>query len=293
MPPRPTLLVDGNNLLVRAVEATRRTAMTSPDGIDTSALVVFIRTLSRHVRYEKPFRVVVCWDAGYDMRTALYPPYKANRPTAPDPYRRESRRLTEEFLELARVPQARIEGVEADDLIASYWRAATAPVTILSNDKDMLMLAGDTPTGHRCEQIRPSSGGADTDRWDEGRVTEYFGCTPAQLPLVMSLTGDTSDNIPGVPGIGPKFAVKHLTAANWDLDAVTHKAIAEHRDNGNVAIYRQLVDLRDGLQVPVPTLSPFMPVTAGPDLNWDRLAHFVTHYGLRDIGSRLVAGELW
>lgn len=293
MPPRPTLLVDGNNLLIRAVEATRKAGMTSPDGTDTSALVGFVRTLSRHIRDEQPFRVVVCWDAGYDMRTALYPPYKANRPTAPDPYRRTSRRLAEEFLELARVPQIKVEGVEADDLIASYWRAATGPTVILSSDKDMMMMVGQTPTGHPCTQIRLSSFNTPTDYWDEARVTEYHGCTPAQLPIFMALTGDPADNIPGVKGIGKKFALKHLTAAGWDLDAVTHPNIAEARDNGSIEIYRQLVDLRDGLQVPVPALSPFMPVTAGPDLHWDRLAHFVTHYGLRDIGNRLVAGELW
>ena len=61
---RPFLLVDGNNLLVRAVEATRHAAMHSNDGTDTSALVVFIKTISRYIREEKPYRVMVCWDSG-------------------------------------------------------------------------------------------------------------------------------------------------------------------------------------------------------------------------------------
>jgi DNA polymerase-1 len=293
MPLRPTLLVDGNNLLVRAVEATRHSSMTSPDGIDTSALVSFVATLSRHTRDEQPYRVIVCWDAGYEWRTSLYPDYKANRPTAPDPYRQTSRTLTMEFLDLARVPQVKVDGYEADDVIAAYWRRATAPVTILSNDKDLMQLVGTTPTGQPCTQIRLSSYATATDYWDATRVTEHYGCTPEQLPMVMSLTGDSSDNIPGVKGIGPKFALKHLTAAGWDLNSVTHAGIAEARDTGDVAIYRQLVDLRDGPDLDVPTMSPFMPTTYGPDLEWDELAIFLKRLALKKIERDLYLGQLW
>jgi 5'-3' exonuclease len=289
---RPILLIDGNNVLVRAVEATRQTAMTSPSGVSTSALVVVARTLSRYMRNEHPYKAIMLWDAGHTMRSNLYPPYKANRPTASDPYRNQSKALVRQFLALCRIPQLWMEGFEADDLIAAYWRTATAPVVILSNDKDLLQLVGQTPTGQSCEQIRPSSADTPTDRWDTAKVKEHFGCTPEQLPITMSLTGDSADHIPGVPGIGPKLAVKHLLAADWDLDAITHPAIAEHRDNGNVAIYRQLIDLRE-VTLKVPNVAPLMPTSPGPDRNWRDLHAFLVAHHLRDALNRLTAGTMW
>lgn len=289
---RPTLLIDGNNLMVRAVEATRRAAMTSPTGVDTSALVSFTKTLSRHVREEKPFRAVVLWDGGHARRKALFPAYKANRPEGADAYRNHSRTLIREFLDLCGVPQQHVEGEEADDLIASHWRTANSPVVILSNDKDLLQMVGVSPLGQPTVQIRLSSWDTPTDRWDTARVTEHYGCLPAQLPLVMSLAGDTSDNIPGVHRIGMKTAVKHLTAAAWDLEAVTHPGIAAARDDGSIHIYRQLVDLRDGSNVPVATATPFMPTTPG-EARWTALNDFLNLHGLRDIQRRLIASELW
>lgn len=292
---QPTLLIDGNNILVRAVEATRRSPMHSNDGVDTSALVVFVKTISRYIREEKPYRVMVCWDSGPGWRNEIYPAYKAHRPQATDEYRSTTRRLVWMFLTLARVPFTYYPRFEADDLIATYWRYARESIVILSSDKDLLQLVGPTPTGHACTQIRVSSANTPTDRWDEQKVIERHGCTPAQLPAVMALTGDTSDGIPGVRGIGPKYALKHLSAAGWDLTAVEHPAIAEARDKGEVDIYRQLVDLRDPPYESYPdgVISPFMPVTPGPDAAWQALWQFLNELQLRDIQRRLLAGELW
>ncbi|MET7363299.1 hypothetical protein ABZS76_33345 [Streptomyces sp. NPDC005562] len=288
---RPTLLIDGNNLLIRAVEATRRSAMHSPTGVDTSALVVFANTLTRHVRVEAPFRATVLWDGGHGARKALYPAYKATRPQAADSYRDHCRALTREWLRYSGIPQLQLAGVEADDLIASYWHTATAPVTILSSDKDMLQLVGATPTGHPCEQIRISSANTPTDRWDATRVAGHYGCTPEQLPIAMALAGDTADNIPGVRGIGMKRAVQHMSAAHWNLDGVTHPAIVEQRED--IEVFRKLVDLRDGTRYDVPTISPFMPVLPGPGAEWQALAAFLHQHGLRQLTRRLGAGELW
>ncbi|MDQ1041425.1 5'-3' exonuclease [Streptomyces sp. V3I8] len=292
---RPTLLVDGNNLLYRAVEATRRSAMNAPDGTSTSALVVFTSTLSRYIREEKPYRVMICWDAGYGWRTRLHPGYKAARPQHTDDYRSTSRDLVTGFLQRCRIPQARVDGFEADDLIAAYWRALDAPITILSNDKDMLQMVGPNPAGQPCEQIRISSADTPTDRWDEAKVIEHFGCTPAQLPIAMSLAGDPGDGVPGVSGIGMKTAVKHLAKADWDLSAITHPGIAAARDSGEIEVYRQLVDLRD---TPTPvvlplSVAPFIPVTPGPDDAWRDLYGFLSRYGMTRTINRLASGELW
>ncbi|MFJ4902836.1 hypothetical protein [Streptomyces sp. NPDC088727] len=295
---QPMLLVDGNNLLIRAVEGTRRAAMHSPDGTDTSALVAFTATLSRHIRQLRPYKVVVLWDSTNELvpnwRKAVYPQYKANRPTGPDDYRRASRQMVTEFLQLAQVPQLGVMGYEADDLIGAYWRAFKVPMTILSNDKDLLQLVGETPRGVQCDQIRISSASTDTDHWTPERVQEHYGCTPAQLPLVLSLWGDSSDNIPGVPQIGVKFAVKHLSAAGWDLDKVTHKGIQDHR--AEIALYYRLVDLREPnsiLDRAITTPPPFMPTRPGPDKWWRDLHGFLSKHGMARTITRLASGELW
>lgn len=295
---RPILLVDGNNLLIRAVEATRRVAMNAPDGTDTSALVTFTSTLSRYTRQLRPYKVMVLWDSTStqvpNWRKAIYPPYKANRPTGPDDYRRSSREMVTTFLQLARIPQLGVWGQEADDLIGSYWRGFNMPMVILSNDKDLLQLVGKTPRGAQCTQIRISSADTDTDDWNEERVQEHYGCTPAQLPLVLALWGDASDNIPGVPGIGVKFAVKHLSAAGWDLDKVTHKGIQAHRKE--IATYLQLIDLRqpqETLDHVLPHPPPFMPTSPGPDKAWQDLYAFLSGYGMTRTITRLASGELW
>ncbi|WP_428957801.1 5'-3' exonuclease [Streptomyces sp. cg35] len=290
---RPLLLVDGNNLLIRAVEATRnhRTVMANEAGTNTAALVVFANTVARYIRTEVPFRVTVLWDGGYAARTALYPAYKANRPQAADPYRSTSRALVRDWLRVCGIPQLQVDGVEADDLIASYWRTATSPVTILSNDKDMLQLVGSTPTGHPCDQIRISSSATPTDRWGADRVAAHYGCTPEQLPLFLALVGDGSDNIPGARGIGEKRAIQHLSDAGWNLDAVTYPAIVSQR--ADIDLFLKLVDLRNGTHYPVPTTSPFMPVRPGPGPEWQTLHAFLQQHGLRELTRRLTAGELW
>ncbi|MEV7675147.1 5'-3' exonuclease H3TH domain-containing protein [Streptomyces sp. NPDC088752] len=295
---RPILLVDGNNLLIRAVEATRRVAMNAPDGTDTSALVSFTATLSRHTRQIRPYKVLVLWDSSSALvpswRKTIYPEYKANRPSAPDEYRRASREMVTAFLQHARVPQLGILGEEADDLIGAYWRTLDMPMTILSSDKDLLQLVGRTKRGAQCEQIRLSSADTATDHWTADRVEEYYGCAPEHLPLVLALAGDASDNIPGVPGIGPKFAVKHLSAADWKLDDVTHARIQAHRPQ--IALYRRLTDLREprhSLDDNLPSLPPFMPTTPGPDSAWRALHAFLSGYGMTKTISRLIRNELW
>lgn len=291
---RSTLLIDGNNPLIRAVKVTEHTAMNSDDGTNTSGFVVFVKTISRYIREEKPYRVIVCWDGGRSWRHQLYPAYKAARPQQTDAYRSVTRRLVRDFLTLCRIPQVHLDGFEADDLIAAHWRHAWDPVTILSSDKDFFQLVGQTPTGQPCTQIRIDRADAPIDRWDEARVTKHHGCTPAQIPALMALTGDGSDGIPGVKGIGPKFALKHLTAAGWDLAAVEHPGIAEARDNGEIAKWRTLVDLRDVPYEMIPTgVGPFMPVTPGPDAAWRALWAFLDRYQLREIEQRLLAGQLW
>jgi DNA polymerase-1 len=284
------LLVDGNNLYMRAYFVTRHEAMTA-DGESTAALVVFTNILTRHIREEKPDRVVVCWDGGgSDYRLRLLPSYKANRLQKASEIR-TGRTQVHEFLALAGIFQVERPGVEADDLIAKYWHDTEENVVIVSEDKDFFQLAGRTPRGalHReiqCEILRSTG-----ERWKEYDVFKKMGAWPKDIPSVMALTGDESDNVIGVPGIGPKRAVALLEEAGWDLEAIEHPDVAQMRPQ--VLLNRVLVNLRmpiPGLLLPQPPR--FRPTGPGSVLSTE-FVDFMVRYQLKGLLGKLYSGTLW
>lgn len=283
------LLLDGNNLAMRSFHGARG-QMTS-QGEDTGALQLFVNALSRYVKDERPDRMVVCWDDGRStFRTRLYPEYKVARfkeatPAEAGPPHGPLFAMIKTFLWLAGIPQWSQPNVEADDLIASAWRTHRPgeKVVILSADKDLLQLLDEDT-----EQIRFSSSGAPTDRWNRQRVIDELGYRPDQIPLMMALTGDTSDGIPGMRGVGPKKAFKMLQAADWDLD----RAMEPYPES--LAIVKTslaLVDL-SRLEVVVPEVPLFEPTEVGTQA-FDDLIGFCSHYALRTIRERLDTGSLW
>jgi DNA polymerase-1 len=284
------MILDGTNLLMRAVFASRGSAMEAA-GVSTGALVVFVNGLSRLVRDEEPDRLVVCWDSGRSrFRTALDPGYKANR-KVPTPdfedYRRASRGLVRQFLSLAGIHHVDRPDTEADDLVAAYWRVHRVlgdRVVIVSSDKDFLQLLEPG-----VEQVRLSSADTPTDRWDHDRVVAEYGCDPSRLPLVMALTGDASDAVPGVHGFGPKKAVKALALAEWELGRIPHESVVSQIDR--VRLNLRLVDLRHPREQ-VGVAPEFAP-TGFTDAIWPGLIDFVVHYQLASIEKRLYAGTLW
>jgi DNA polymerase-1 len=285
------LLVDGNNLWMRAFHATRHEAMTVGDE-STASLVVFTNTLLRHIREEKPDRVVVCWDGGKSAyRSRLLPSYKANRTAGTSERAKAERGLIKQLLSLAGVFHVERPGVEADDLIAKYWHDAEEKIVLVSEDKDFLQLAGHPPRGgpHReieCEILRSTG-----ERWKEFDVFQKTGVWPKDIPSVMALTGDTSDNVPGVPGIGPKKAVQLLEEAGWSLEAIEHPDVAQMRSQ--VLRNRVLVNLRlplPGLELPSPPL--FTP-TGRDGALFDELIAFLEQYRLKGLLARALSGTLW
>lgn len=279
------LLIDGSNLYARAWYATRHEAMVA-DGESTAALVVFANTLSRHVREERPDHVVVCWDSGGSAyRTRLLPTYKANR-RAKAKELRTGRDQVHEYLALAGVQQVERYGVEADDLIAKYWHDADEKIILVSEDKDFLQLASWNPQGRDCEVLRSTG-----ERWNRFTVQEKTGAPPEHLPSVMALTGDESDNVPGVPGIGPKRAVALLEEAGWNLEAVDHPEAVQMLPQ--VLLNRILVNLRypiPGLLLPPPV--PFRPTGPGSAL-YAEFVGFLERYRLKGLLSKLYSGSLW
>jgi DNA polymerase-1 len=284
------LLVDANNLWMRAWFATQHEAMTA-DGESTAAMVVFTNTLTRHLREERPDKVVVCWDGGgSDYRTRLLPSYKGNRKEKNESGRvAQERRQVKEFLSLANVFHVERPGVEADDLIAKYWHDAEEDVVIVSEDKDFLQLAGHMPTArgrYTCEILRSTG-----ERWNEARVVEKTGAEPRHLPSVMALTGDTSDNVIGVPGIGPVRAVQLLEEAGWDLQAIEDPRVREMLPQ--VLTNRVLVNLRlpvPGLELPPP---PYFRPTRSTSALYQELVTFLDRYQLKGLTARLLTATLW
>jgi DNA polymerase-1 len=279
------LLIDGNNLYARAWYATRHEAMTG-DGESTAALVVFANILSRHVREDRPDHLVVCWDSGSSAyRTRLLPTYKANR-RAKVQELRTGRDQVREYLALAGVQQVERYGVEADDLIAKYWHDADEKIVIASEDKDFLQLASWNPLARDCQVLRSTG-----ERWNRFTVQEKLGVPPERLPLVMALTGDDSDNVPGVPGIGPKKAVALLEEAGWDLESIDHPEVAQMRPQ--VLLNRVLVDLRTPIpRLLLPPPVPFRPTVPGSAL-YAELVGFLERYRLKGLLSKLYSGSLW
>lgn len=200
---RRLLLIDGANFFYRSFFAIRNLA--TREGIPTNAVYGFVRACHQLFAGLAPTHMAVAWDAGVPQsRLALIPEYKAQRPPMPDALRRQYP-LVEEFLAQAQIPLVRIQGEEADDVLASLacWAEAEgAEVLVATSDKDMYQIVGG---GTR---IVPA--GKDAPPIDRQGVLEKTGVFPEQIVDWLGLTGDAVDNIAGVPGMGPKTAAKLL-----------------------------------------------------------------------------------
>jgi 5'-3' exonuclease len=289
------LIVDGQNLLMRAIFAAKHSRMSSGD-LDTGPLLIFINSLVKHIQQEQPNRMIVCWDGGTSpRRVALVPSYKAARKPVPEDEaqsRNTMHELVTRFLALAGVYQLQMTRVEADDLIGAAWGGLTPEladkIVVLSSDKDFLQLVGLNPHDVETELVRLSSSGTPTDRWTQARVGEELGHHPAYWPLVTALAGDPGDGVPGLPGVGPKRALKLLTDAGWNWPelaiTVEQRAIAD--------ACRAVVDLRD-MHERIPVQVPlFRPPTPG-SLMWTLMIEFLSAYELRSVKDRLQEGTLW
>lgn len=286
---RKLLIVDGPNLLMRSVHAMKAANSFTNQGAYTGPLVLFVKVLGHQIRVLSPSAVVVCWEGGNDFRKEEFKDYKSNRPQEVHPLRDISFELTHMFLSLNGISQVAIPGFEADDVIAAlvHRHSITHQIDILSADKDLLQLIDDN-----VHQIKLGSGGNPTVTWGIKEVEEKYGCTPDKLPILMALMGDRSDGIPGVPGMGPKKALKALEKHGWDLTTNDHPAIIEYRDDALLS-YR-LINLRSPERVPdlLGTRIAFMPPKEGC-VRYENLIRWLDDYSLNDIKGLLRRGELW
>jgi len=208
-------LIDGNSLAYRAFFALPESIGTS-DGRPTNAIYGLASMLVKIIDEHAPAGVVVAWDAGMSGREVTYDLYKAQRKPRPDLLREQWPHLMP-LVEAFGYTNVKVEGYEADDVIASLTRQAREqgiPVMVVTGDRDAYQLVGE---GVRV--MSTSRGITETKVYDAGAVEERYGVPPERITDLMGLRGDTSDNIPGVPGIGEKTATQLLQRFG-DLEGV-------------------------------------------------------------------------
>ncbi|MDQ1521636.1 MAG: polymerase [Actinomycetota bacterium] len=218
------LLLDGHSIAYRAFYALP-TDLATKAGTVTNAVYGFTSMLTKVLADEQPDYIVVAFDApgGSVQRFELDPDYKAGRQATPDLFRSQLP-LIREVLDTLEIQRLEIEGVEADDVIATLaTRAADEgiDVVIVTGDRDAYQLVRDP----HIKVLYNKRGVSDYVLYDEAGIFERTGVTPAQYPEYAALRGDTSDNLPGVPGIGEKTAAKLVSTYN-DLET-----IFEHLDD--------------------------------------------------------------
>ena len=203
------LLVDGFNLAYRCFFAIPE--LSRADGFPTNALHGWVKSLWRLSDQEKPDGTLVFFDlGGAQDRLALLPEYKAQRAEMPEALEKQVPVIKEmtRAMGLGGVEQ---EGVESDDLLASHAMTLSRrgdQVLVVSSDKDFAQIVGE-----RVRIMLPPPSANPKLGWrvmDEAGVVEKFGVPPARIPDYLALVGDTSDNIPGIAGVGPKTAAKWL-----------------------------------------------------------------------------------
>lgn len=213
---RKVLLLDGHSLAFRAFFALPDTLVTS-SGQVTNAVYGFTAMLIKLLADERPQGVVVCFDKGVpQFRVDRYAEYKAGRAATPDLFKQQLP-LIGEVLETLRVPAVELEGYEADDLLATLTKHAREEefeVIIVTGDRDILQLVRDGVS-----VIMTRRGISDVIRYDAPTVLERYGIPPEKWTDFVALKGETSDNLPGVPGIGDKTAAQ-LINKYGDIESV-------------------------------------------------------------------------
>lgn len=241
-------LVDGSSYLYRAFYALP--SLTSAEGEPTGAIFGVANMLRRLREEHDPERIAVVFDApGKTFRHELYDDYKANRPPMPDELAGQIESL-HRLIEAMGLKRLVIDGVEADDVIATLTRLAREAgyeVLISSGDKDLAQLVDD---GVVLEDTMKDK------RYDAAAVEEKFGVGPDRVADLLALTGDSSDNIPGVEKVGPKTAAKWLNRYG-DLDSLLAHAdeiggkVGDNLRAGRdmIALSRELVALDDRVEL--------------------------------------------
>src|SRR5438445_5364979 len=287
---RRLFLIDGPSLVYRAFFALPESIATSR-GVPTNAIFGFASMLVKIVTDYGVAPTLVAWDAGSSGRTDLYADYKAKRRSRPDLLKQQWPAM-EPLVEAFGYRNITVEGFEADDVIASLAERALradppVPVMIVTGDRDVFQLID--PDGV-IQVMATSRGITDTKIYDRQAVIDRYGIEPELIPDFYGLKGDTSDNIPGIPGIGDKTA-SELIQAYGSLEGVLARvedisgpkrkqALVEHAEDARVS--KQLATIQREVEVDLD-----IAAEAAREPNRSRLRDVFREYELRDPLRRL------
>ncbi len=250
------LLVDGHSLAYRAFFALPVENFSTTTGQVTNAVYGFTSMLINVLRDEQPTHVAVAFDVSRQtFRSEEYAEYKANRSKSPEEFSGQIA-LVKEVLDALRIRTVEKDGYEADDVIATLSTQAAAAgmeVLICTGDRDTFQLVDEHTT-----VLYPRRGVSDLSRMTPEAVQEKYGVPPGRYPDIAAMVGESSDNLPGVPGVGPKTAAKWLNEYDGlegivaNVDQIKGKAGQSLRDNlDQVLRNRRLNALVCDLDLPV------------------------------------------
>ena len=280
------LLIDHNALLHRARNAIlRNRKMTTSTGIPMTGVLGYINCLLLIIKTLEPSHVVICYDAGGNVRKEESDTYKANRGPLDNDFIIENNILKDEAFYAMGIESIGFKGIEADDIlytlshIAQFGTDRFDEVIIATVDQDLLQCVTE-----RCAVLLWNSAKKQQLMWVPD-VLEKWNCEPDDIRFIKAISGDASDNVIGIKGIGPKTAVKIMAEANWNFEkALEHKKLEGHREQ--ILSNLDLVTLRNI----VGTLGPvdWSYHTLGLGLR-DDLESFIDKYECSSLRKRLPA----
>ena len=246
------LIIDGHSMAFRAFYALPPDNFVTATGQHTNAVYGFVSMLTRLLETEQPTHVAVAFDVSrHSFRTEEYPEYKGTRDATPEEFKGQVE-LIREVLDAMGIVSLSREGFEADDILATLaYRAGNdgATVLVVSGDRDSFQTVTDNVT-----VLYPGTGPGDLRRMTPQAVEEKYGVPPHRYPEIAAIVGETSDNLPGVPGVGPKTAAQwinkydgldNLLARADEIGGKRGAALREHIDDvvRNRRLNRLLTDM--------------------------------------------------
>ena len=246
------LIIDGHSMAFRAFYALPPDNFVTATGQHTNAVYGFVSMLTRLLETEQPTHIAVAFDVSrHSFRTEEYPEYKGTRDATPEEFKGQVE-LIREVLDAMGIVSLSREGFEADDILATLaYRAGHEGSTVLvvSGDRDSFQTVTDNVT-----VLYPGTGPGDLRRMTPQAVEEKYGVPPHRYPEIAAIVGETSDNLPGVPGVGPKTAAQwinkfdgldNLLAHADEIGGKRGAALREHMDDvlRNRRLNRLLTDM--------------------------------------------------
>ncbi len=246
------LIIDGHSMAFRAFYALPPDNFVTATGQHTNAVYGFVSMLTRLLETEKPTHIAVAFDVSrHSFRTEEYPEYKGTRDATPEEFKGQVE-LIREVLDAMGIVSLSREGFEADDILATLaYRAGNdgTRVLVVSGDRDSFQTVTDNVT-----VLYPGTGPGDLRRMTPEAVEEKYGVPPQRYPEIAAIVGETSDNLPGVPGVGPKTAAQwinkydgldNLLARADEIGGKRGAALREHIDDvvRNRRLNRLLTDM--------------------------------------------------